>query len=586
MRFAAVFVAWLRSLGGVLRPHGLGMALVVGLSLFLAWPLLRPGFAPGNDTPTFLHMSWFVNRLLTGAERGLTDPYWYGGFSPLFAYPPLSYTLVAVLALLPGVSLAGAYTAALLAAYAGLGLAVYYLALEMGVSRLLATLAGLMAVAAYPVMTGVGLWGWYTTVAALPFAIVSWALLERGLRLRSRRLTVVAGVVFGLVVLTHHTTSFGVGVALLAWGAFYLVARVYRPRELVLAAGLFAAGTAVVSGWWLILFVRQVAQVDFVREVPGLWAVSLQAFVRAPVDPRFIGKYTYPSYVGIVHLALGVGGMLWAAMHPGRLSGTAVAALVLVALGLGEQVNPLIRLPPFNRTDVARFPVYAAPFFIILGVGMLQGVWEEAKQALGQRWRREWLVGLALAALALLMVIPLRDALVASQRLMRPYVVDSSVRQALSWLEENGTEGRVLGVGFWHWDNFLVPYYAGRPVVAGWYDEGARNWRPVLEIRHMMWSGEADGPRLYQLLDELEGRYVMVFDYYRVEHPQAFLDELRGQPELFEEVAKWERVVLFEVRRSGASVSLPRGVADTIMSFDARAGTSWGSWRASSPSYR
>lgn len=101
-------------------------------------------------------------------------------------------------------------------------------------------------------------------------------------------------------------------------------------------------------------------------------------------------------------------------------------------------------------------------------------------------------------------------------------------------------------MGFWHWDDFLLPYYLRQAVVDGWHDEGARNWRNVRPLRIMMWTGEVDIPWAYQLLGELDGRYIVVQDYFDGESPEKFRAALQNHPHLFSEVADWGEVTVFE----------------------------------------
>ena len=181
----------------------LGVAMVV---LAVAHNLLRAGFPPGVDTPTFLHMSWFTRETLRG-DGGLVDPYWYGGFSLYTTYPPLSYGLVGLLAAVPGVGLVLTYKVVLLAAHAAIGAATYFLALQLANTRGWAALAALLAVLAYPALVAVGLWGWFSSVVALPFALLAFGLLERAHTGGRRRLSVAGGVALGLSFLAHHRSE-------------------------------------------------------------------------------------------------------------------------------------------------------------------------------------------------------------------------------------------------------------------------------------------------------------------------------------------------------------------------------------------
>lgn len=114
------------------------------LGLIIIWPILGPGYPPGVDTATFLHLSW-VTKLAASGELTdpFTDPYWYGGFSYMVAYPPLGYGIVGVISFLTTIDLVNVYAAVLVIAYGGLAAATYWLAIEFGLRRWTAALAGI-----------------------------------------------------------------------------------------------------------------------------------------------------------------------------------------------------------------------------------------------------------------------------------------------------------------------------------------------------------------------------------------------------------------------------------------------------------
>ena len=152
--------------------------IVVGT--FLVWPVLKPDFPPGVDTPTFLHLSWIVERALQGGlANPLIDPYWYGGYPYLLAYSPLGYGTVGLVSSLPGLGLVPVYDTFLVLGYVGIGIATYWLALELGLRRLPSAVAAFVVLSAYPLLAAIFLWGWFTTLLAMPMALFGLALLLR-----------------------------------------------------------------------------------------------------------------------------------------------------------------------------------------------------------------------------------------------------------------------------------------------------------------------------------------------------------------------------------------------------------------------
>ena len=159
------------------------------LGTLIVWPVFGGDYPPGVDTPTFLHLAWVTELAASGQlSDPFQDPYWYGGFSYLVAYPPLGYGLVGTLSFISTLSVPTVHTVVLIMSYGGLGLSTTWLALEMGVGRWAALLAGILVTLAYPVLSSIFLWGWFTSIMALPLGLVAVVLLERSLRLESRKL--------------------------------------------------------------------------------------------------------------------------------------------------------------------------------------------------------------------------------------------------------------------------------------------------------------------------------------------------------------------------------------------------------------
>ncbi len=518
------------------------LAMVAGITLLglaLIQRLFQPGFPPGVDTPLYLHLSWFTQETLQGSG-GVLDPYWYGGFRPYTTYPPVTYTLVGALAAIPGVGLVPVYKVLLLAAYAGTGIATTVLAREMGSGRLWGTFVGALVMLAHPLLVSIGLWGWFASIAAMPFALLAWAGLERAYHRREMRFAVWGGLALGMAVLTHHMTAFAFGLGIPAWGLYYLARYPSNRRHLLRMALWFTVTTTVVTVWWIIPWLVNLLDAGFRRETPGLWTFPLVQYMEAITSTGLIAQYGFPSYIGIAFIIMAVGGTVQALVMPSRYTPYAILLLILVAFSLGEQVNPLLRIRPFDGLDVARFHLFMVPIMAVVGLPFLASL-GEGMVGLVRRQTAPWVPGLASGLLAVAILGQMTwDASVASGLLFQPYRVSATMGEALDWFAEEEREGKVLGVGFWHWDDFLLPYRVSRAVVDGWHDEGAKNWRAVRSLRTMMWTREIDVSEAHRLLREVDGRYIVVDNCYPGEAPSQFRQALRERPELFEEVAEFQ----------------------------------------------
>ena len=185
------------------------------LGVVLLWPTFGGDYPPGVDTATFLHLSWVTKLAVAGnLADPFQDPYWYGGFPYLVAYPPLGYGLVGTISYVTRADLVAVYTTLLIIGYGGCAATTYWLALELGLRRWTAVLAGTLTALAYPVLSSIFLWGWYTSVVALPLGIAAIALLERSTRTQNGRLAAWGGLFMALSILTHHMTGLALGLAL------------------------------------------------------------------------------------------------------------------------------------------------------------------------------------------------------------------------------------------------------------------------------------------------------------------------------------------------------------------------------------
>ena len=362
------------------------VALLGGFSLLatvLLWPILGSDYPPGVDTPAFLHLSWVTSLAVKGQlAQPLQDPYWYGGFPYLVAYSPLGFSLIGVASALTGLSVISVYHVAMVTSYAAIGVASYWLGRELGLGWWAAILAGTFVVLAYPVMASLFLWGWFTSVMALPFFLIAYGLIERAIRTHKWQLAAWGALIMSLAVLIHTTTVLSLGLGLSGWFAARLIVDPDNRSALVLYSGLFAGIVALVIAPWGIPFLIHLLDVGFQREVPGIWLTDIGTFGSKAMDSGLIGMYSYPLYLGVLLVALTLAGGAYALLERGRLAGVVVMLLVLTWFGMSANLNPIIRLYPLSGLDTSRFQLYMMPFMALLAAAFVEWSVQHIKEPL------------------------------------------------------------------------------------------------------------------------------------------------------------------------------------------------------------
>ncbi|PZC51213.1 MAG: putative membrane protein [Chloroflexi bacterium] len=519
----------------------------LGISSLIARNLLFEGLPPGVDSPTFLHMAWFTKETLLG-HGGLTDPYWYGGFSIFSIYPPVGYGIVGVIASIPGIGFILTYKIVLLIAYSAIGTTTYCIARRLDNGFSLSLLAGLVAILAYPVQASVGLWGWYSTIVALPLALLSLILLEKAHDGNRAITAVLGGSVLGLSVLSHHMTAFAFGIFLPIWLIYHFLTKPDLVNHLFKVSILFVLGVTITTIWWIIPWATSLLEYGFEREIPGIWSFSLHRYFKASLDVELIGSHIYPSYIGLGLIFMAVGGLIHTLTNVSRTTPYAILLLLIIALSLGEAVNPIVKLWPFSSLDVARFQVFMTPLIAVVGLPFLKNAAKTITSLVALVVKKNLRTSLATGLIIALIAGPMAlDSSVTSSKIFKPYLITPDAQAAFNWLGEEGREGKVLGVGSWHWHTFLMPYILGRSVVDGWHDEGAKNWQKIRALRTMMWTGDVDAARAHSILKELDGRYVVIENRHPGESPKDFKNALLTKRNLFNQVADLNKVSIFEV---------------------------------------
>ncbi len=218
--------------------------IILAVSLFAWAPLLTPAyFFQAHDAP---HSVFFLVEFDQTLRDGYLWPRWSPDFSfgygyPLFnIYSPLAFYAAEILHL-AGLSFVAAVKAMYILATAGAGLTMYLFA-----RRLFGREAGLLAAAVY-MLTPYRLldiyvrssYSEFVALALLPLAL--WAFAEL-IAAPNRRRVSLAGLIYGILALTHHTSLFTFTPFLVIY-ILYLLIATWRAsgRERALRATLYAA---------------------------------------------------------------------------------------------------------------------------------------------------------------------------------------------------------------------------------------------------------------------------------------------------------------------------------------------------------
>ena len=448
-------------------------------------------------------------------------------------------------------------------AYGGLATATYWVGIEFGLRRWTAALAGMLTALAYPVLSAIFLWGWFTSLLALPLGLVALLLLERSLRTGRRRYAAWGGGCMALCILVHHMTGLSLGLGMAGWFAFHAVSGVYPRRQVAVFSAVFVAVTVLLVLPWGIPFMMHILDVGFRREVPGLWpGPDIATYRTNIIDTSTIGDFVYPSYLGLTLVVLSIGGTVYALLERRRQAGLAVALLVLLWFSMGADLNPLIRVYPFSGLDVARFHLYMVPLMAVFAslfveriLAFLKELWSNVSSRIPwDRRQYTWYI-IAMVIVAAILVFPIMDARKA-RGFMGPYQVKGTVSEAINWLgdrsqPDGASEGSVYAVGLWTWHAFLIPYLADVRLVDGWHDEGASNVRQIRELRLMGWTGDVDIGRAHHILSELGAGYLLVnrISDIQGEPSKVFWDAVEAHPQWFEKEKQWGDVAVFRLIR-------------------------------------
>ncbi|AEF97136.1 6-pyruvoyl-tetrahydropterin synthase-related protein [Methanotorris igneus] len=513
------------------------------LTSIVLHPFLNSNLPPGVDTPSHLEKIWLVSKsLIEKGQVPFWDPYWYGGYPPFKYYPPLSYWTAGILSFL-GFGEVLAYKIFIFLSFFLCGYAVYLLSREIGMGEWSSFFSSFLFLTSYPLFSSISLWGWYPTVCALPFMLFTVYFLKRCVKTENLRYALLAGVCFGLTILTHHLTAYALAIVFIA---LTLAELLYFERINIFIKALsitLIIGFAI-SSWWLLPFVEGIGEIGFKRPLEGGWFFTKQFYFKAMFDKNLIGLHVYPSYIGITLLLLGVIGGAFA-HYKGSKDALSIfwSFLTLFLVSFGTTTVIYKYIPFSNQLDVARFWFYMVPFLsIIAGYGTfsLYGVLKKFEN-------RKVIVAL-FAIFLIILIVDHVSAFTKAYTSFKPFVLDKELKDGLEFIKYNEDIKRVWGIGFWNWHAYLIPAYAGKEVTNGWYDEGTKHWKEIQELRLMEWTGNIDLDEFYKINKKLNTTHIAIYDYYPGEHPKLFKNLLE-KDERFKKEYENSKMSIFELKR-------------------------------------
>ena len=305
------------------------------LSAALAVPRALPGVPMGVDSSShlykimFMHDSYRLHGFISDWSPG-----WYGGFSPFQLYPPLSYYIVFYLAL-AGLGPIAAYKLVELLFYIAAPITVYFLALELKLSRTESLASAAIFTFTPSVVENLLFYDRFPNLVALPamnvFLIAFHKLLTGRLKLRY---VSAPGLLLAALILTHHLT------ALLAFSVALLMALTWalakgRLRESLIGATAVPASSIAASSFWLVPFASKALLANgnpfYNRNVLDAAYMKATYFIQHTV------AYSFGAAAFVLAVAAAVGPLTWL----GGKRGKASSALFLAGLLLGTALFEL-----------------------------------------------------------------------------------------------------------------------------------------------------------------------------------------------------------------------------------------------------
>jgi len=547
-------------------------------------PRLLPGVPTGVDTASHLYKVMLSYKSYLHSDGiPFWTPDWYAGTPIGILYSPLSYLLALPVALISSDPIL-AYKLVESAFYVVTPLTIYFLARELELSRLEATMALLLFSLTPAVIENHVFYDRYPNTIALPLSILSIISLSKILKRPSRRISLLApSILLALLILTHHLSAVYTVLTIILLAFSQSLSKGGLNRT-ISSVPLVFLGAVCLSYFWLVPFIRA-----------SVYIIDNPFYNRNVYDPVYAGFRYFSTDVewpvlGVVNFSLAVVG-IWLAYQSlirerGKILPVVFLAILLLGMNtydLGQRVlgqilivisflialGGLFAIPIYrilrNRrflSERGRSDFFSSLWFLVffwLSLGYYAGL-PSLFAPFEVIWRtldihRFWLylsvpmsilASKVLAGTAILrssfrkLPLMLCSLLVVglfvsgSLKSMNCYAMNSQIpSEIVDYFRDETTYGRVLTIRCPTWI-YILPLYAGKPLVDGWYPQG-KLIQPLLEINDyrindLPCQSEEDRVRIWRGLirdaDLLGINWVMIGNSER-EYHKKLIDNMR-----------------------------------------------------------
>ncbi|MCX6802857.1 MAG: 6-pyruvoyl-tetrahydropterin synthase-related protein [Candidatus Diapherotrites archaeon] len=399
------------------------------------------------------------------------------GFQLFQFYPPGFYLFAAFLNIfsfgLPGIDFS--FKLAAMLSYALVAVSVFIMMRCFGYSRESSFLSGFLSLFVGSLYGG-GIAGTFTMglipntfgLMLLPLCI---GLNFLALKSKDKKRAVLAGLAFGLIILSHvFSAIMAGGLSLLCLIVFCAYEKKFKENAVVFLE--IAGIAAVVSAWWWIPAIAKYEE----HGLLGQWAApKIDGVINGVLDGSTI-ESRLVSFLGLAGIAV--------AVFRRRMPGLFIA-LALILLFLGS--SGLLRLglsegELFGSTHYARI-LGALAIFMAASAGVfLESIFSLAEKAGHTKALAK--TGIALIALAAVFYFHWAAMSEARIPLESDFATSASVANASVWLKQNtGKQEIIMNEFSWgEWGRFssphildqVLPAISGKKVIGGNFSEGAK----------------------------------------------------------------------------------------------------------------
>jgi len=502
------------------------------ISIGVTIPRFGAGIPMSVDTTSHLYKILFLQHWWKQGVFPFWSPDWYAGSPALLLYPPLSYYVTAGVSIL-GLAPLLSYKLVDALFYCLAPVAVYFLANELGFSKIESALGALLFSVVPEVIENYIFFDRFPTVIAIPIFCAFIVMFHRFLKAQ-RGLIYAAGSILTMsaLLLTHHLSALLAGIvavilALLATGKQGLT----RPLLKLIST---AVGTAGLTSFWLAPFLMSFSLFsvnqfynrnvtfpflrftyfgfDVASYLLGIAQLILAAIGLQSIVGRKLGKRIamnaavfFPVLLSGMALfqagemassnaVMGLGEVVVAGSFVvflgqlivfrrvrqilSRVNGSiflSVWFILFLWLGLGYYALPILQLPYISAIWVKTMDVYriwlylALPMSILAAWGFLRSI---SKLHTWKPLAAVFLLALVVAPIGAGVLLKMNYAFNHDVNLVLPYSTANAEipPMIIHYFQNDASPGRILAFNVPFWI-YVLPNYIDKPIVDGWYPQ-------------------------------------------------------------------------------------------------------------------